>query len=61
MTDKELKEYALVGILVRLDAEQKKLPLATEQSQKVMIETRIDILTQHYNAILNDLRQQAGI
>lgn len=57
MTDKELKEYALVGILVRLDAEQKKLPLATEQSQKIMIETRIDRLTQHYNAILNDLRQ----
>ena len=61
ITDTELKEYALVGLLVRINAEKELLQKATEQSRKMQIETRIDRMTQIYESLLFELRQAAEI
>lgn len=57
ITDRELKEYALIGLLVRINAEKEKLTKQTEPKAKVMIETRIDRMTQIYESLLYELRQ----
>ena len=59
ITDAELKEYALVGLLVRINAEKELLQKATEQSRKMQIETRIDRMTQIYESLLYELRTTA--
>ena len=59
ITDRELKEYALIGLLVRINAEKEKLTKQTEPKAKVMIETRIDRMTQIYESLLYELRQAA--
>lgn len=59
ITDRELKEYAITGLLVRIHAEKELLQKATEQSRKIQIETRIDRMTQIYESLLYDLRTTA--
>lgn len=59
ITDRELKEYALIGLLVRINAEKEKLTKQTEPKAKTMIEPRIDRMTQIYESLLYELRQAA--
>lgn len=59
ITDRELKEYALIGLLVRINAEKEKLTKQTEPKAKVMIVTCIDRMTQIYESLLYELRQAA--
>lgn len=56
MTDRELKMYALAGMLIRLQAEQDKLKKATTESRRKELQQRIDKITEHYNETLTELQ-----
>lgn len=56
MTDRELKMYALAGMLIRLQAEQDKLKKATDESRRKQLQQRIDTITEHYNETLKELQ-----
>lgn len=58
MTDRELKKYALTGLLVRIDAEEKRLPKVKDQRQKEHIEKNIYTMKKQYNELLEELRGQ---
>lgn len=55
ITQRELIKFALVGIIVRIDAEKEKLNKATEDSRKADLQSRIDIMTEQYNELLKIL------
>ncbi len=57
MTDRELKEYALIGLLVRINADKEQLQKITDTTDRIRIETRIDRMTQYYESLLYELRQ----
>lgn len=57
MTDRELKEYALIGLLVRINADKEQLQKITDIKDRIRVETRIDIMTQYYESLLYELRQ----
>ena len=56
MTDRELKMYALAGMLIRLQAEQDKLKKAIDESRRKQLQQRIDTITEHYNETLKELQ-----
>lgn len=56
MEYRELLKYALTGLLIRIDAEEKKLQKATDQQRKDQLQTRIDTLKSQYNELLEELR-----
>lgn len=56
MTDRELKIYALSGMLIRLKAEQDKLKKATDESRRKQLQQRIDTITEHYTETLKELQ-----
>lgn len=58
MTDRELKMYAIAGMLIRLQAEQDKLKKATDESRRKQIQNRIDIITEHYTETFNELQNK---
>lgn len=57
MTDRELKEYALIGLLVRINADKRQLQKITDIKDRIQVETRIDIMTQYYESLLYELWQ----
>lgn len=61
MTDRELKIYAISGIMVRIGAEEDKLKKATTESRRKQIESRIEILKNHYTELLNELQNKNPI
>ena len=61
ITDRELKEYALVGLLVRIDAESSRHPLIKDSRDLALCESRLEKMQAQYNELLADLRQSAGI
>ena len=56
MEYRELLKYALTGLLIRIDAEEKKLQKATDQQRKDQLQTRIDTMKSQYNELLEKLR-----
>ena len=59
LTDRELKEYALVGLLVRIDAESSRHPLIKDKRDLALCESRLEKMQAQYNELLADLRQSA--
>lgn len=59
LTDRELKEYALVGLLVRIDAESSRHPLIKDKRDLELCESRLEKMQAQYNELLADLRQSA--
>lgn len=59
ITDRELKEYALVGLLVRIDAESSRHPLIKDKRDLELCESRLEKMQAQYNELLADLRQSA--
>ena len=57
MTDRELKMYAIAGIISRLQAEQDKLKKATDESRRQEIQNRIDTIKEHYTETLKELQE----
>lgn len=55
MTEKELKKYALIGLLVRITAEEKKYNKAKDENRKQEIKERIDKMKKQYNSIVNEI------
>ena len=58
MTNRELKMYAIAGMLIRLQSEQYKLKKATNESRRQQIQNRIDIIREHYTETLNELQKK---
>ena len=56
MTDRELKRYALTGILIRLEQEKDKLEKQNDEEIKNKIKNRINKLQEHYTEIVNELQ-----
>ena len=59
ITDRELKEYALVGLLVRINAESERHPLIKDKRDLELCESRLEKIQQKYNEILAELRATA--
>lgn len=57
MEYRELLKYALTGLLIRIDAEKKRLQKATDQQRKNQLQTRIDTMKSQYNELLEELRR----
>lgn len=55
MTDRELKKYALVGLLIQIEREEKKLKTATD---KEIIKTKIETMKADYIKLLEELQQK---
>ena len=52
----EIKRYALVGLLVRINAEKEKLQIATTKERKKEIQQRIERLSKQYDELLSDIQ-----
>lgn len=59
ITDRELKEYALVDLLVRINAESERHPLIKDKRDLELCESRLEKMQQQYNEILAELRATA--
>lgn len=59
ITDRELKEYAIVGLLVRINAESERHPLIKDKRDLELCESRLEKMQQQYNEILAELRATA--
>lgn len=57
MTEKELKKYAVVGLLVRIEAEQKRLQRTKREEEKKIVQIKIETLSEHYIELLNEIRE----
>lgn len=58
MTERELKKYALIGLLIRIKAEQDRLEKPIDNRTKEQIKTSIDTMTSDYNALLDELKDE---
>ena len=55
MKEKELKKYALIGLLVRIKAEEEKYNKAKTETRKQEIKERIDIMKNQFNSIVDEI------
>ena len=58
MTERELKQYALIGLLVRIKAEQDRLDKPIDDKTKEQIKIRLDPMSRDYNTLLDELRNE---
>jgi hypothetical protein len=58
MTDRELKKFALVGMLIRIQADTDKLKRVKAEEQKERLKKNIDNLTTEYNNLLKELKEK---
>lgn len=56
MTERELKKYALVGLLVQIQAEEKKLNKTATDKER--IKTKVETMKAEYNSLLEELQQK---
>ena len=56
MTDKELKQFALIGLLVRIHAEEKKLEKTTDKDTYIFRKEKLDKMKNDYNNLLAELK-----
>lgn len=58
MTERELKKFALVGMLRRIQADTDRLKKVKPTEQKERLKQSIDTLTEEYNKLLNELQEK---
>lgn len=58
MTERELKQYALIGLLVRIKAEQDRLDKPIDNRTKEQIKYKIETMKNDYNSLLDELRNE---
>lgn len=58
MTERELKQYALIGLLVRIKAEQDRLDKPIDNRTKEHIKDKIETMKNDYNSLLDELRNE---
>lgn len=56
MTDRQLKKYALTGMLIRLEAEEKRLPFIKDEKMKEHTKREIEQIKKDYNNLVEELR-----
>ena len=56
MTDRELKRYAITGMLVRIEAEEKRYNFVKDEKQKELLKIQIEKMKNDYNFLLEELR-----
>ena len=54
MTERELKTYALIGVLARFEAEKLKLPEAIDKDK---VQAEIDKLDRYADELVEELRR----
>jgi hypothetical protein len=57
MTDRELKRYAITGMLVRIEAEEKRIPFIKDEKLKANSKRLLEELKNDYNNLLDELRK----
>lgn len=60
MTDRELKLYAVSGLIVRMKAEQERLNKIRDNESRKIIQYNIDKMIADYNELLKELRNNAN-
>lgn len=58
MTDRKLKQYALIGLLVTIQAEQDRLNKPIDKQMKEQVKLNIDTMTNEYNSLVNELNNE---
>lgn len=58
MTERDLKKYALVGLLVQIQAEEKKLNKTATATDKERRKNKIETMKAEYNILLEELQQK---
>lgn len=58
MTERELKKFALVGMLRRIQADTDRLKKVKPTEQKERLKQSIDTLTEEYNKLLKELQEK---
>lgn len=61
MTDIELKKYALVGLLLSIETEQKKLKKTTDEIRRTHIQNKIDTMKQQYDTLVIEVKQNHSV
>lgn len=57
MTDRQLKNYALAGMLIRIEAEEKRIPFIKNEKLKANAKRQFEELKNDYNNLLDELRK----
>ena len=57
MTDRQLKHYALAGMLIRIEAEEKRIPFIKDEKLKANSKRLLEELKNDYNNLLDELRK----
>jgi hypothetical protein len=55
MTELELKKYALVGMLVRIEAEEKRIPRIIDSKEREYFTAENEVLKSEYNSLLDEV------
>ena len=55
MTELELKKYALVGMLVRIEAEEKRIPYIINSKEREYFTAENEVLKSEYNSLLDEV------
>lgn len=58
MTERELKKFALVGMLRRIQADTDRLKKVKPTEQKERLKQSNDTLTEEYNKLLKELQEK---
>ena len=58
MTDRQLKMYAISGLIVRIDFEKERLKNATEETEINRIKNDIKTMQNHYTELLEELQNK---
>jgi uncharacterized protein YfeS len=58
MTDRQLKMYAISGLIVRIDFEKERLKKATDETDKNQIKNAIETMQKDYTELLEELQNK---
>lgn len=55
---RDLKKYALIGFLTRIDSEKKRLSIIEEPTERKRVELDIKNMVQQYNELLTEIQNR---
>lgn len=58
MNLRDLKKYALIGLLTRIDSEKKRLSIIEEPTERKRDELDIKNMVQQYNELLTEMQNE---
>jgi hypothetical protein len=57
MTDRELKKYALAGLLVRMKAEKERASRIADVAVRQQIESKVEYMAAEYDKLLAEVKE----